>query len=161
MDTWGGEFSAELNDRKPDLTYINGRGPSYPPPRPTATEPNGTGWNQGQSVDGDGINAHGKRTREDGYGYGFAGSAEGEGAGEMALAEDVGFGGDAADDPLVYGDVLFSCPLCCLPRTDLLFVLYAVNGQPMKFSQVTEDHHESMTEDEYTAYFEVYQARAG
>lgn len=31
----------------------------------------------------------------------------------------------------------------------------------MPFSAVTEEHMESMTPDEYTAYFEVFEARAG
>lgn len=29
----------------------------------------------------------------------------------------------------------------------------------MKFSEVTEEHHELMTAEEYTTYFEVYQAK--
>jgi len=32
-----------------------------------------------------------------------------------------------------------------------------VNGEPMSFSAITEDHQELMTPEEYTAYFEVYQ----
>ncbi|KAI0806213.1 TFIIE alpha subunit-domain-containing protein [Irpex lacteus] len=36
-----------------------------------------------------------------------------------------------------------------------------VNGEPTPFSAVTEEHMESMTPDEYTAYFEVFEARAG
>lgn len=43
----------------------------------------------------------------------------------------------AADDPLVY-----------------------VNGKPVPYSQVTEEDHELMTPDEYTAFFEVMQARS-
>ncbi|EIN08206.1 transcription initiation factor TFIIE alpha subunit [Punctularia strigosozonata HHB-11173 SS5] len=41
--------------------------------------------------------------------------------------------GTPADDPIVY-----------------------VNGEPMAFSQVTEEHQEMMTPEEYTAYFEVF-----
>lgn len=33
-----------------------------------------------------------------------------------------------------------------------------VNGAPMKFSEVTEEHQELMTPEEYTAYFEVFQS---
>ncbi|KAF8527611.1 TFIIE alpha subunit-domain-containing protein [Hysterangium stoloniferum] len=55
--------------------------------------------------------------------------------GEMTLAEEVGFVGD---DPTVY-----------------------VQGKPMKFSEVTEEHHELMTEDEYTAFFDVVTSREG
>jgi len=35
-----------------------------------------------------------------------------------------------------------------------------VNGTPMPFSKVTEDDHELMTPDEYTAFFDVLQARS-
>ena len=30
-----------------------------------------------------------------------------------------------------------------------------VNGEAMKFSEVTEEHQELMTPEEYTAYYEV------
>ncbi|KAI0066826.1 hypothetical protein BV25DRAFT_1867968 [Artomyces pyxidatus] len=53
---------------------------------------------------------------------------------EPRLAAD-GIG--AAEDPVVY-----------------------VNGKPMPFSHVTEEDQELMTPEEYTAYFEVYQARS-
>jgi len=32
---------------------------------------------------------------------------------------------------------------------------YVVNGVPMDFTDVTDDHHEMMTPEEYEAYFEV------
>lgn len=31
----------------------------------------------------------------------------------------------------------------------------------MRYSEVTEEHHDMMTTDEYEAYFEVYQAKNG
>ncbi|KIY49460.1 hypothetical protein FISHEDRAFT_41590 [Fistulina hepatica ATCC 64428] len=43
---------------------------------------------------------------------------------------------DAADDPLVY-----------------------VNGDPIPYSQITEEHHELMTPEEYTAFYEIMQSR--
>jgi len=39
--------------------------------------------------------------------------------------------------------------------------LVSVSGIQMRYSEVTEDHHELMTPDEYTAYFEVYQLKTG
>ncbi|KAM6503446.1 TFIIE alpha subunit domain containing protein [Amanita muscaria] len=36
-----------------------------------------------------------------------------------------------------------------------------VNGAPVPFSGITEEHHELMTPDEYTAYFNVLQDRSG
>lgn len=37
---------------------------------------------------------------------------------------------------------------------------HEVNGAPMSFLAVTEEHQELMTPEEYTAYFEVFQARS-
>jgi len=34
-----------------------------------------------------------------------------------------------------------------------------VNGKSMLFSRVGEEHHELMTPEEYTAYFEVFQSQ--
>ncbi|PFH49896.1 hypothetical protein AMATHDRAFT_62164 [Amanita thiersii Skay4041] len=36
-----------------------------------------------------------------------------------------------------------------------------VNGAPIPFSEITEEHHELMTPDEYTAYFNILQERSG
>lgn len=54
------------------------------------------------------------------------------------------------DDPIVYG---MSCVLFSL----LLLDLFSVHGEPMAFSAVTEEHHDLMTPEEYTAYFDVLQ----
>ena len=35
-----------------------------------------------------------------------------------------------------------------------------VNGVPKPYSQVTEEDHDLMTPDEYTAYFEILQAHS-
>jgi len=34
-------------------------------------------------------------------------------------------------------------------------IIVRVNGAPMDFTDVTDDHHEMMTPEEYEAYFEV------
>ncbi|EIM89126.1 uncharacterized protein STEHIDRAFT_154810 [Stereum hirsutum FP-91666 SS1] len=57
-------------------------------------------------------------------------------SGEESMAPTPAAGG-AEDDPLVY-----------------------VNGEPVPFSAVTEEHQELMTPEEYTTYFEVFQARS-
>jgi len=44
-----------------------------------------------------------------------------------------------------------------LPEDDPMIF---VNGAPKPYSQVTEDDHDLMTPDEYTAFFEVMQARS-
>lgn len=36
----------------------------------------------------------------------------------------------------------------------------SVNGEPVPLSQVTEEHQEAMTTDEYTAYYEVLSAQS-
>lgn len=46
------------------------------------------------------------------------------------------------------------------PEEPLDDPLVYVNGEPMKFSEVTEEHQELMTPEEYTAYFEVFQSRS-
>ncbi|OBZ67660.1 Transcription initiation factor IIE subunit alpha [Grifola frondosa] len=56
-----------------------------------------------------------------------------EDVGEAGLVAN----GEPVDDPIVY-----------------------VNGEPIPFSQVTEEHQELMTPEEYTAYFEVFSARS-
>ena len=102
MESWG-KFGTEPEDHKPDLTYLNGQGPSYPSPLPALDDPYTMGWNQGQSagVNGNGLNTHRKCLREeDGNGYRYGNG--GENSGKMALAEEVGFVMDPADDPVVH-----------------------------------------------------------
>ena len=38
--------------------------------------------------------------------------------------------------------------------------MYQVNGEPVPLSQVTEEHQEAMTPEEYTAYYEILSARS-
>ncbi|EPQ52268.1 hypothetical protein GLOTRDRAFT_140654 [Gloeophyllum trabeum ATCC 11539] len=54
-----------------------------------------------------------------------------------AAAEAAEIEVDATDDPLVQ-----------------------VNGQPVRYSEVTEEHQEMMTPEEYQAYYEIMQARS-
>ena len=67
-----------------------------------------------------------------------------------------GVNGDASaeDDPIVYGTSQHSMHAVTVltPRP--------VNGEPVPFSQVTEEHQEAMTPEAYTAYFEVLTARS-
>lgn len=121
-------LNVEVEEKKPDLNYLNGRAPSYPPLTPASLPgtPYNADWGQSQ------VNVNGKRSREDSGQFTF------NGGGEMALAEDVGFVSKTGNDPIVY-----------------------VSGKPMKFSEINEEHHDMMTADEYTAYFEVFQAQGG
>ncbi|KAI0271489.1 TFIIE alpha subunit-domain-containing protein [Gloeopeniophorella convolvens] len=94
----------------------------------------------------DSLNEHNKRSRsveddgdagrkvarvEDGWGPANGDHAMG-GADELPAAGEAG----GEDDPIVF-----------------------VDGKPMPFSQVGEEHHDLMTADEYAAYFEIYQQR--
>jgi transcription initiation factor TFIIE subunit alpha len=58
------------------------------------------------------------------------------------------------DDPMVYG--MFYVLVSCGYRLRVPLV----NGNPKPYSQVTEEDHDLMTPDEYTAFFEVVQARS-
>ena len=63
----------------------------------------------------------------------------------------------AEDDPLVYG---MSLTLLLLVARSSYTACDTVNGRPVPYSQVAEEDHDLMTPDEYTAYFEVMQARS-
>ena len=46
------------------------------------------------------------------------------------------------------------------PGCETVLTGCTVNGEPVPFSQITEEHQEAMTPEEYTAYFEVLDARS-
>ena len=64
----------------------------------------------------------------------------------------------ADEDPVVYG-LYFPFPSLSF---SVMFneASFSVDGKPMPFSQVGEEHHDLMTADEYTAYFEIFQQRS-
>jgi len=39
-------------------------------------------------------------------------------------------------------------------------IFISVDGNPIPFSQVGEEHHDLMTAEEYAAYFEIFQQRS-
>jgi hypothetical protein len=102
-----------------------------------------------------------------GLGLGQQGQGQGQENGEQQLLPVNGVESSgpvvedavvAEDDPIVYG-------LYFLFLGDVLSVvlngrLFSVDGKPMPFSQVGEEHHDLMTADEYTAYFEIFQQRS-
>jgi len=57
------------------------------------------------------------------------------------------------EDPIVYGTLFITV---LTPSPPVLTPL-TVNGEPVPFSTITEEHQELMTPEEYTTYFEVYQ----
>ncbi|KIJ51938.1 hypothetical protein M422DRAFT_157029 [Sphaerobolus stellatus SS14] len=131
MDGWG-TYSVEPEDRKPDLSYLNGSGSSYPPASPAPGTPYSASWNDRKSLAVNG-NVLGKRSREEET-FTFGG----ESGGEMALVEEVGFSQpESGDDPVVNG----------------------IRGKPMKFSEITEEDQERMSPEEYVVYYELVMAR--
>ncbi|KAI0005512.1 TFIIE alpha subunit-domain-containing protein [Russula compacta] len=93
----------------------------------------------------DSLNEHNKRSR----------SVEDEGEAERKQAKNgelpmngvessAGMNAEAVaeEDPIVYETFI------------------SVDGKPMPFSQVGEEHHDMMTADEYAAYFEIFQQRS-
>ena len=56
------------------------------------------------------------------------------------------------DDPVVMGAYVVRIVSVALMSAAI------VDGQPVLFSQITEEHQEAMSTDEYTAYFEIIQA---
>ncbi|KAG6812890.1 hypothetical protein H0H92_015625 [Tricholoma furcatifolium] len=91
-----------------------------------------------RSGEDEGINTRTKATKVDEAPNGVGYSAE---SGIAPIVENVIVVPDVPllpdDDPMVY-----------------------VNGQPKPYSQVTEEDHDLMTPDEYTAFFDVMQARS-
>ena len=63
--------------------------------------------------------------------------------------------GAPAEDPIVYGRMVF-CRAVWWPVLTRL----PVNGKPVALSQVTEEHQEEMTPEEYTAYYELLSAQS-
>jgi transcription initiation factor TFIIE subunit alpha len=134
LDPGGSDFGEEEEDVKPSIEYLNS------------------------------LNEYHKRSRSTDD-VGVSTSSSGKKVARMDLntqppapvLEDVAMEMETqitGDDPLVYGNCISS--LC---RSTLLIYGCLVNGKSMNFSQVTEDHQELMTPEEYTAYFEVYQSQ--
>lgn len=139
--TPSGEFSVLGDfeeDKKPNIEYLDSLNEHNKRSRSVEDE-----WAEADAA------AERKLARVVGWGQGQAanggdvpmnGAVEGPG---VALAGAAGADADAGvdvlpdDDPLVY-----------------------VDGKPLPFSQVEEDHHDLMTADEWAAYFEIFQQRS-
>ncbi|KAI0307613.1 TFIIE alpha subunit-domain-containing protein [Multifurca ochricompacta] len=97
----------------------------------------------------DSLNEHNKRSR----------SAEDEGEAEKKLARVEDGWGLANGEQLMNGveGTRTGTDANIVPQDDP--IVY-VDGKPMPFSQVGEEHHDLMTADEYAAYFEIFQQRS-
>lgn len=110
------------------------------------------GLNGHVDANGNGVGTPVKQEDVNGYGgYEDVGMAEGYGyeAGEGGALQD------PEDDPIVYG----ACTRFAISQGSNAD-WNAVNGKPVPYSKVTEEDHELMTPDEYTAYFEIMQSRS-
>jgi transcription initiation factor TFIIE subunit alpha len=137
-----GEFSVlgdYEEDRKPNIEYLD-----------ALNEHN----KRSRSVENEG-KAERKQARvEDGWG--LQGAQEN---GELSMNGTESLGVNAEDlpteDPMVYGVFFLYSFYAMLSGRSI-----SVDGKPMPFSQVGEEHHDLMTADEYAAYFEIFQQRS-
>jgi transcription initiation factor TFIIE subunit alpha len=159
--TPSGEFSVLDDfeeDRKPNIEYLDSLNEHNKRSRSIENEDDAE---RKQARVSDGVSGWG-------LGLGQQGQGQGQENGEQRLlpvngVESVGPNVEdavvAEDDPNVFG------PYFSLSLGDFLGVmlngrLLSVDGKPMPFSQVGEEHHDLMTADEYTAYFEIFQQRS-
>ena len=162
--TPSGEFSVLDDfeeDRKPNIEYLDSLNEHNKRSRSIENEGDAE-RKQARVGDGNGSGVSGW-----GLGLGQQGQGQGQENGEQQLLPVNGVESSgpvvedavvAEDDPIVYG-------LYFLFLGDVLSVvlngrLFSVDGKPMPFSQVGEEHHDLMTADEYTAYFEIFQQRS-
>ncbi|KAL6300958.1 TFIIE alpha subunit-domain-containing protein [Sparassis latifolia] len=138
QDTPGSDFGDEEEDVKPSIQYLDSLNEYRKRSRSHEDVDGGSATPKLQRMNGHTEMSATKAAVQEApvAVSGLRGEINGvSGAGDedMEAVEDVG----AADDPLVY-----------------------VNGQPVPFSQVTEEHQELMTPEEYTKYFEIFSARS-
>ncbi|KAN0135599.1 TFIIE alpha subunit domain containing protein [Lactarius tabidus] len=142
--TPSGEFSVLGDfeeDRKPNIEYLDALNEHKKRSRSLEED--------AAEVDGA---AERKLARVVGWDQGQTANGNVEGVSGVAGAaagpdEDVGGDAPPEDDPTVYGLFFF-------------FLHATLDGKPMPFSQVEEEHHELMTADEWAAYFEIFQQRS-
>jgi transcription initiation factor TFIIE subunit alpha len=162
--TPSGEFSVLGDfeeDRKPNIEYLDSLNEHNK--RSRSAENEGDAERKQARVgdgDGDGVS---------GWDLGLSQQGHGQENGEqqqhlpMNGVESSGLDAEVAvlaeDDPTVYG-LYFFCSGRFLDVVMLNEPSFSVDGKPMPFSQVGEEHHDLMTADEYTAYFEIFQQRS-
>jgi len=137
--TPSGEFSVLGDfeeDRKPDIEYLDALNEHNKRSRSVENEGDAerkqARVSDGSGGEGDGLGLLGQQAQENGERQELLPMNGVESSGRDV--QDVTF---ADEDPTVY-----------------------VDGKPMPFSQVGEEHHDLMTADEYTAYFEIFQQRS-
>ncbi|TFY65608.1 hypothetical protein EVG20_g5474 [Dentipellis fragilis] len=139
--TPSGDFASPADDfeedRKPNIDYLDAVN-EYKK-RSRSHEDEGDNDRKVAKMDGMGVMA-----------YGGAEILNGTGLANGSTA------GGIEDDPFVNGMSPYPASTSASDNQ----CHYLVNGQAIPFSQITEEHQELMTPEEYTAYFEVIQARS-
>ena len=149
LETGGSDFGEEEEDVKPSIEYLN----SLNEYRKRSRSTEDVGFSTSNS---------GKKVVKLGYDHPGPGPIIASATPMLeALVKEQPLDVEVpqGQDPIVHGmlpfiQVLTSSSSRCLTSG---FSAMIVNGEPMSFSAITEDHQELMTPEEYTAYFEVYQ----
>jgi len=159
--TPSGEFSVLGDfeeDRKPDIEYLDALNEHNKRSRSVENEGDAerkqAKVGEGSGGEGDGWGLLGQQAQENGEQQEHLPMNGVENSGRNA--QDVML---ADEDPTVYG-LYFSLSFCLLLCVMFNEPSFSVDGKPMPFSQVGEEHHDLMTADEYTAYFEIFQQRS-
>jgi len=127
LETGGSDFGEEEEDVKPSIEYLNS------------------------------LNEYRKRSRstED---VGFPSSNSGKKVVKLGFDSNPGPGPIIASATPMLEALVKGQPLDVdVPPLQTQDPIVYVNGEPVAFSTITEEHQELMTPEEYTSYFEVYQ----
>ena len=151
------EEDDEDEDRKPNVEYLD----SLNAYRKRSRSSEDVGQpSKVKATKLDNVNGNGNGYLLNGYGHrnGSSGSFEddrGPPSSQDTLIESLPEETKSLDDPICYGWCLY------------LFLVYAaedwarlVAGEPKAYSHITDEDHELMTPEEYTTYFEIFQARS-
>lgn len=124
------DFDDDEEDRKPSIEYLNSLNDYR---------------KRSRSQEDEGFAGRNKIAKSDSFTNGEPQS--------VPMNVDIEVHGNPApkDDPIVYGGSFYT-PVVAILKP------FTVNGNPIPLSKVTEEDHELMTPEEYTAYFEVMQS---
>ncbi|KAF9446680.1 hypothetical protein P691DRAFT_803582 [Macrolepiota fuliginosa MF-IS2] len=156
---FGSEYmEEEEEDRKPNVEFLDSLNEYRK--RSRSKEDDGSALGVGSKaakvakveVNGAAVNGHANGV-VNGIGNGFNGVGHGNGS---AAEESLGLGVNGYG----YEDANMADGYSNGGGTELDDPIIYVNGNPVPYSKVTEEDHELMTPDEYTAFFEIMQTRS-
>ena len=150
------DSSDSEEDRKPSVAYLDSLN-AYRKRSRSSEDVGQPGKVKASKLD-NGVNGHGNGNGHlNGYGYRNGSSSSLDDGGPPSSQDTTLMGSqteekEPADDPICYGS--FSSILLNPADDDI------VAGTPKAYSLITDEDHELMTPEEYTAYFEVFQAQS-